>query len=72
MVYAFNKQIRIDLIFGENPENVNFCVWCKPETLGTRGNDPSHESAVAQLVVQGLLVRPVGPLTNLSEVRVIF
>ena len=72
MVCAFNKQIRIYLIFGKNPEHVNFCVWCKPETLGARGNDPSHESAVAQLVVQGLLVRPVGPLTNLPEVRVIF
>ena len=60
------------LIFGEYPEDVNFSIGCKPEALGARGDNPRDEGAVAQLIIQGLLIRPVRSFTDLPKVRMIF
>ncbi len=61
-----------NLIFGKNSEDVNFRVRRKSETLGAGGDDAGDEGPVAQLVVQRLLVRPVGSFANLPEMRMIF
>jgi hypothetical protein len=48
-------------------ETQTFCVNC---TSLAGGDDPGDEGAVAQPVLQGLLVGPVGPLLDLLEVGV--
>ena len=42
----------------------------KAEALFARGNHPGHKGAVAQPILQRLLVGPVGPLFHLLEVGV--
>ena len=61
-----------NLIFGKNSKNMNFRVRRESETLGAGGDDAGDEGPVAQLVVQRLLVRPVGSFANLPEMRMIF
>ena len=70
MYYMYFKNLY--LIFSEHSEDVNFCIRGEAETLSARGDDSGHEGAVAQLIVQSLLVRPVGALTDLAEVGMIF
>jgi len=71
-----NCRLRIrttpDLISSEDPENMDFGIRGEAEALGAGRDDPGHEGPVAELVVQGLFVRPVRSLADLSEVRMVF
>ena len=58
------------MVVGEDPEDVYLCVGGEPEALGAARDDARHEGAVAQPVVQRLLVRPVGALAHPLEVGV--
>ena len=55
------------LVVCEHPEDVDLGVGSESQALGRGGDDPGHERAVAETVVQRLLVGPVRPLTNLPE-----
>ena len=59
-----------DLVLGEDPKHVELGVGCEPQALLGGGHHAGHEGAVSQLVLQGLLVGPVGPLLDTPEVRV--
>ena len=59
-----------NLIVCEDPVNVELGVRRKAEALFARGNHPGHKGAVAQPILQRLLVGPVGPLFHLLEVGV--
>ena len=58
------------MVVGEDSEHVDLCVGGEAEALRAASDDTGDEGAVAEAVVQRLLVRPVRALAHPLEVGV--
>lgn len=55
------------LVVCKDPEGVQVHIWCKARALAvSAGDDTRHEAAMAQAVLQGEFMCPIGALPDMS------